>query len=301
MRLVLGIFLALSVTHCGVEAGNSGPKKQGSVKIYFAQEALSGNESLSMQLASLDLYTDSETSTASLTPSVESVDLFGLTESSSVVVAESSSIPVGSYQNIAIRLSGEKPIRYRDSSGQEVSVELDDASIQSFYVEQSFEVSENETTSIVLSIDPYKSLSRNSGAPDRFVFKPRGDARPPEGDVPYLGSTTIANASWVCAYAYSVSIPGPISPFPRDGGRLTMAFGPDFGPRVEDRPSFSTKDDLVKDETDSCDNAFTKAPVLDGKYELRHLLPGAYSLRVFTSTGSYVDLDQDIVLDPHKP
>lgn len=299
MRLILGIFLALSVTHCGVEAGNSGPKKQGSVKIYFAQEASSESESLSMQLASLDLYTDSETSTASLTPSVESVDLFGLTENSSVVVAESSAIPVGSYQNIAIRLTGEKPIRYRDSGGQEISVDLDDAAVQSFYVEQSFEVSEGQTTSIILSIDPYKSLSRNSGTPDRFVFKPRGDARPPEGDVPYLGSTTITDAKWVCAYAYSVQLPGPINPFPRDGARLN--FGPDFGPRVEDRPSFSTKDDLVKDETDACDNAFAKAPVLDGKYELRHLLPGAYSLRVFTSTGSYVDLEQDILLEPHKP
>lgn len=297
MRFLLFFIMAISASRCGVEAGNAGggKGKTGAVKILFAQETGSSNESLSVGINSLSLVSSSDTDSSgtSITPSVDSVDLFSSEQGDNVVVAESTIIPIGDYAQISIRLKGDKPIRYRDSDGRDRDVHLEN-SATAFYVSQTFSVVEGKTTSIVVSLDPYRSLV--SGSDDRFVFKPRGDARSEEREVEYKGSTTVANAKWVCAYAYAVEA-GPQF----GGGRPdSSGKGPsgDHGPRVEDRGSSINKSDIVKDTTDACSNAYAKAPVQDGKFELRHLIPASYSLRIFSANGSYTDIADDVKLSP---
>lgn len=298
MRFLLFFLMAISASRCGVEAGNAGggKGKTGAVKILFAQESGTSNESLSVGINSLSLLSSSDSDSAgtSISPSVDSVDLFNQNQGGNVVVAESTIIPIGDYTQISIRLKGDKPIRYRDSDGHERDVHLEDSSASSFYVSQTFSVVEGKTTSIVVSLDPYRSLQ--SGSDDKFVFKPRGDARSEDREVEYKGTTTVPNAQWVCAYAFAVEA-GPQF----GGGRPDSGDkGPsgDHGPRVEDRGSSTTKADIVKDASDACSNAYAKAPVRDGKFELRHLIPATYSLRIFTANGSYTDIADDVKLAP---
>jgi hypothetical protein len=300
MRFFLFLIMSLGATRCGVEAGNAGggKGKTGSVKISFAQQSGTSNESLSVGINSLSLVnaSDSDSNGTSITTIVDSIDLFSKTQEDNVVVAESTIIPVGSYTKISIRLKGDKPVRYRDGDGHERDVHLEDSTAAAFYVSQTFTVAEGKTTSIVVSLDPYRSLQ--SGSDDRFVFKPRGDARAEEREVEYKGTTAISDAIWVCAYAYAIEA-GP--QFGIGGDRPEFGHegpSPYHGPRVEDRGSSIAKADIIKDPTDACSNAYTKAPVRDGMFDLRHLIPASYSLRIFSANGSYTDIAEDIILPP---
>lgn len=303
---LLSFVLALSLSHCGVEVGNPGTKPTvGALNISFAREPFTNKESLSLDLASLDLVEGDDGSVVitSLTPSVQNVDLFGLTEGDETLVAESSTVPVGVYNRVVVRLSGDNPVRYRDREGAERPVQLEEKSTQAFYVEQSFEITGNQTTSLVLSLDPYGSLN-DLGGPDRgLIFKPRGDVRRHERNLSYRSETTAVDAAWICAYAYSVRVMPPPTGAPpmRDGSGQALPPPPLTGVRVTDRVTFETKEAIIKDETSECANAFAKVPVLDGKYEFRHLLPASFSLRIFTSSGAVDDSAQDFTLDAGFP
>lgn len=316
LRVCLIFFVAFTAGRCGVEAGNAGTtKKTGTMNLYFAQESTSG-ESLSLQLASLELVGAEGSDTVSLAPAVESIDLFSLT-SDKVVVAQSVTIPIGNYRQIAVRLQGAEPIRYRDNEGNDRSVAFEDAASSAFYLERSFSVSENGTTSLLISMDPHRSLQAASDSEDSYLFKPRGDIRPSDLEAKYQSTTSVENAQWVCAYAFSIDeslISGGILPIEGLGIPLLDGLSHkdskagllptddilspilDLGEKVEGRDIFSNKDSVLKDETDECLNAFAKTPVVGGRFDLRHLLPGTYSLRVFTSSGTYVDLPEDVIL-----
>ncbi|RZA12393.1 MAG: DUF4382 domain-containing protein, partial [Proteobacteria bacterium] len=258
-----------------------------------SQEPLTSGESLNVQLTSLDLLTDDDSASASLTPSVSSVDLFGNESSDTVMVAESVTIPIGSYQQIAVRMGSQKPIRYRDASGRDHNVNLEDSASTSFYVAQTYEVKEGETTSILVNLDPYRSIQTSEQG--NYVFRPKGDARDPQRGTDYKGTTVVSNAKWVCAYAFSAnSSPEQYGPRPSPDGKGPP---PPRGPEVEGRKTYPSKNELMKDTTDACDNAFAKAPVQNGRFELRHLLPATYALRVFTAPDSYQDIAEDLRID----
>ncbi|MBC7661309.1 MAG: DUF4382 domain-containing protein [Chitinophagaceae bacterium] len=301
MRALVAIILAMSAYRCGIEAGNAGTGKgkSGNVQIYFAQQQSTSNESMNVQISSLGLVQTTSTSETSLGSSVNSVDLFASTSNANVPVVNATSVPVGTYSQIAIRLKGDKPIHYRDAEGGETDLGVSDATDQAFYLTQAIEVSENQTISIVVNLDPYKSIQSGDGG--RKAFKPRGNARPRDQVFEYSGTTTVAGAKWICAYAYKNgdwheggmplqgSVPtSPLPPEPADDHR---------GSPIEDLPTFVNKSGLIKDTTSECDHAFAKVPVVDGVYSFHQLQPVSYALRIFKSHGSYVDIDADIDLN----
>lgn len=297
----------LFLTRCGVEVGNPGntKPKTGVLKISFAKEPLTQQESLRLDLASLDLVEgDGGAIVASLRPTVGNVDIFGLTDGDETLVAESNTVPVGVYDRVVIRLSGEKPVYFRDQDGTERHVQLEAQSTNSFYVKQSFEITSSQTTSLLLSLDPYGSLGE-SGAPEKgLIFRPRGYARRHEQSLGYRSKTAVANAVWICAYGYGVQagqLPmgprQPPPPPPPPPGIEQVPPPPHPGVLVIDRITFKTKESIIKDTTSACPNAFAKAPVIEGRYEFRHLLPGSYSLRIFTRVGTFDDSAEDFTLN----
>ncbi|MBM4253974.1 MAG: DUF4382 domain-containing protein [Deltaproteobacteria bacterium] len=292
----------LAFLGCGVEVGNPGNKggttpATGSINISFAKEWMAASESLSLNIAGLDLLEGTDdTVVTSLTATVSQVDLLGLTDASSdeTLVANSTDVPIGVYDRIVVRLGNDRPVRYRGRDGADRDVTLDSSVGNSFYVTQSFEVEEGKTTSVVVSLDPYSSLKSNTDG-SGFTFKPRGGSRLKDKGVRYAGSTTIADAEWLCAYAYRLSVtpePGP------EKRRALHKKGAKSSPgaKLDGRQSFSSKANVIKDFTTSCENAFAKVPVIDGKYQLRHLAPGSYTLRYFKADGSYEDQADDITL-----
>jgi len=306
IKQVVTIACTLAFVGCGIEVGNPGNKggttpTTGSINISFAKEWMAASESISLNIAGLDLLEgNDDTVVTSLNADVTQVDLLGLTDgfgagsTDETLVAKSTEIPVGVYDRIVVRLGKEKPIRYRGRDGAERDIRLDSTLSSSFYVVQSFEVEEGKTTSVVVSLDPYSSLKANSDG-SGYVFKPRGGSRLKDKGVRYEGSTTIAGAEWLCAYAYGVSQPTAPGQDKRrainkKGGRSQP------GPEIDGRKIFSSKPDVVKDATVSCDGAFAKVPVIDGAYKLRHLVSGSYSLRFFKADGSYEDQLEDITL-----
>ncbi len=300
MRYYPFFILALFTSHCGVEAGNVGKGRTGQVKILFAQETASSGESLSVEVSSLGLIDSADSEAATLNASKTSIDLYG-SSSTSVLVAESSEIPAGSYAKVAIRLKGDKPVHYRDENGREHDVQLDDDTKESFFITQAIEVVEGEVTTIVVNLDPYQSLSRP--ADDSFVFKPRGEVA--RHNQSYVGATAVTGARWACLYAYEIKR-RPIGP--RDGGgpESPVGFGPgdemhrlrepERGREVEGRPSTDTKDKLMRDETSECSRAYGKTSVKEGKFEFKFLDEGAYAVRIFANDGTYTDLTDDIVV-----
>ena len=289
---------------CGVEAGNPGGKggtttPTGSINILFAKEPNAAAESLSLNISGVDLLEGSDDSViASMQAVVNQVDLLGLTTTvEDTVVAKSSEIPTGVYDRIVVRLGDDRPVRYRARDGSEKPVRLDETHGKAFYVSQSFEVAEGATTSVVLTLDPYSSLQADGDGAQGFIFKPKGDAKLKDRGVQYEGRSLISGVEWVCAYAYAVLPP----PIPRADHRKGFAKKGEkvrLGPELAGRSTYATKDAIVKDATVGCGNAFTKAPVKDGNYELRHLVPASYSLRFFKADGSYDDSAEDLYLGP---
>lgn len=316
MRLIPSILIALFTTHCGVEAGNAGKGRTGQVKIHFTQESSTGSESLNVAVGSLGLLNSDDKEVATLSPSASTFDLYGSTSSESVLVAESNAIPAGSYAKIAIRLSGEKPIQYRDESGKSYEVGVDEETKESLFIAQDIEVLVGETTTIIVNLDPYSSLAR-SESQSSYTFNPRGQVSRQSSSYRYEGSTQMANANWACLYAFSVTEDkAPLGPFGRilsrgdddeeDDDKAKSGFwrgwgllrnsGGRRGREVEGRPKVSSKSELIKDESSDCDRAFAKAPIKNGKFEFRHLSEGTYSLRVFSKTGAYQDGSEDITI-----
>lgn len=307
-RLMVAALYYSIMTGCGVEVGNPGGDEpdKGTLNIFFAREPVVEAESLSLSLASIDLVsTDSQDTVASLSPEVSDVDIFGLTESDQIKVAESTDIPTGIYGQVVIQLNQESPFKYRDRDGEEKPVRFEEQSQRAFYVQQDFEIITGETTTLVLSLDPYNSLAKTDE--NGFIFRPRGDFRPKRHFIKHSGETDFENAEWVCAYAYAVEeIPKP----PRWEGDPNATLPPPPGPPpghpgpgVIDRITFATKEDVVKDATSLCANAFTKAPVVEGKYEIRNLRPATYTLRFFDESGGFQDGIEEVVIskDDFKP
>jgi hypothetical protein len=309
MRHHLLFVLALFVSQCGVEAGNVGKGRTGQVKVLFAQEPSSGDESLSVSVGSLGLIDSQDAEVATLNAATSSVDLYG-SKASSVLVAESKEIPIGAYAKIAIRLKGDKPIRYRDVGGLDHDVELEDDAKESFYIAQSIVVEDGEVTTIIVNLDPFQSLAR-PGA-DAFVFRPRGELA--RHSQTYVGTTELGSARWACLYAYGID-PGPVGPWtspwngPWGGGEgpefdpnreMPHLAGPLHGRQVEGRPTFKGKDQLVRDQTAECSSAYAKTSVKDGRFEFRFLDEGTYAVRIFSGDGGFIDLSDDIVVRYEK-
>ena len=302
---VLALVIVLSLTRCGIEVGNpsdDNDTKKGTLSISFAKETVRDQARLSLDLAALDLISiDDDSIIASLSPTIKNIELFGLADESEALVAESKAIPIGVYKRIAVRLNGDEPIHYHDFEGVKRPIRIADDSSGSFYIDQNFEISEGQTTSLLLSLDPYRSI-HESNSSKGLVFKPQGDLRQHDRSLNYSTKTSLADARWACAYAYDLQIPRPTPPRARGAGRKHLFARPPFpGIPTTRRVTFATKDDVMKDETSKCANAFAKAPVVDGAFEFRHLLPARYSLRLFRSDGSFDDSAQDFTLDSELP
>lgn len=292
MRMFLCILLAFSSLRCGVELGNVGAKGRsevGAVKILVAQQRGTGSESLNIQLGSLSLIASDGIEQAALSPSASTFDLYSAHSDGRLLLAESSMVQAGKYAKISIRLAGDKPVQYRDEGGAEFPVGLVGGTDESFTFTQDITVSAGQTTTIILNIDPRASLKRTEvEGQTNYIFEPLGEATSIEDLSLGNGTTSVENAKWACVYAYhvanneeSASPSGPLLPLVDSKG-------------VETRPIFASKDSLVKDNDDSCTNAFTKVPVINGEYSYYYLPLLGYSFRIFTDSGDFVDDAEDI-------
>lgn len=290
---------------CVVEAGNPSSKKpkQGSVSLYFAKTLDTSNQNLQLNIDNVDVSSSTSTDQASsfsLTPDQKEVEIFSLKETDDTAVVNSKPANAGVYDQIAIHLSSQKPVSRRDSNGADSPVDTDQIADNTFYLSQSFEIKEGEETQVIIRLDGHRSLVLGDG---HVAFHPMGNFFPRNFGQDYEGKAPSAEFNWVCAYAYGISPPPrggmmretpigkPNMPPPQHLGHFGRAFAA-LPPK-----SFATKDEVKKDATSACDNAFVKAEVVGQNFKLRHLPPGNFSFRFFKSDDSFEDASADVTIE----
>lgn len=301
MKHLIGLVTATGLLiGCGVEAGNPGTSKpdtkKGGVSIRFATQFDLNSPTLSLNLSAFNLNRDDE-EFAKIIPNVQSINLFAKNPNDEQLVAESEDIPTGFYNGIVVALSSDQPVLYRDSAGQERMIDNSDPSATAFQIDEDFEVSDSQKTEIVLNIDPYRSLIKQDGDNKKFKFHPKGHSHRRGRGLIYDGVTTVIGAEWVCAYAFNAKKfekhrdrSGPKDKEEKLRSKRILA----------DRKVFDRKEEIIKDDNSSCINAFAVAPVTNGEYHLRQLVPATYLLRFFKADGSYEDSSDPVRLRPWR-
>lgn len=302
MKIAVPLAVSLFLSACGVEAGNPGTTKpdtkKGGVAIRIAKQLDLKSSMLSLSLSSFRLA-QQDNEIAEISPNLKEINLFTNTTDDEPIVAESNDVPVGSYSDIIVQLASTDPVIYRDEEGRESPVDLDDPAVPIFKVNEEFEVGDGEKIEIVLNIDPYRSLIDEQTDKKRFKFRPQGHSHRRGRGLRYDGETSVLGASWVCAYAFDAR---PLKTKRKSRGHDesrddTNSKKPRF---LGERTIFDRLEDVKKDESKSCPNAFAVAPIVEAKYHLRQLIPATYHLRFFKQDGSYEDSNAPIKLRPSK-
>jgi hypothetical protein len=307
--------------NCGIEVGNPGNQTgggkppQGTLSIFFAKELSRDGTSLALKLQSLDLVAgkgDGELK-SKLQAAVDEIDLFARENQDDQLVAESSEIPPGSYDQLSFNLNEIEPLAYTGPDGKSQPIQLDEGRTSVFRLDQEFEISEGKTTSLVIKLDPRRSLSTDNSNGQQIHFRPHGEAQRGRLGLNYSGETALVGAQWVCAFAYapqprprqshegdlesrgSPELPHePIVERPEE--EHAEEFGLFEGPRTKAAEVFLSKEAVIKDTQRECPHAYTVVPVFEGKYELRHLVPASYALRIFKEDGTFADEGSDFTL-----
>jgi hypothetical protein len=296
-------FAAALATGCGVEAGNPGDKpKTGTVLVTFARGQEGVASSFKLALESVELRTADDAVAAPLTLTAESIELVD-SDGGDVEAASGDAVPVGEYARMVVALKEDTPFTYKDLDGGERTVGFEGDESRAFYVEDDVIVTEGEITELVVDLDTRRSLVHPDDAPDRLVFRPHGAMGRHRG-LGYVGKKTVTGGTVVCAYLYAMLPPPPHGEPPEGmsgpGGRPPPP--PPPGPGMLSGKVFATKDDVVKDETPECDNAFRIAPVDEsGNWRFDHLLPATYDFRAFLGDGTFTDVEEGITLMPPPP
>jgi hypothetical protein len=292
---------------CGVEVGNpNGEKpKTGTAQVYFARSRASeAGASFDLSLAKVQLRSGAAASTvvAELAAASEPVGLLSLTaDDDDVLAASSDAVPVGTYAQVVVSFAEGAAAVYRAASGEVIEAAFDDEAARAVTIDAEIEITASESTAIVISLDPERSLVAREGQPEQRVFRPLGELMHRGRRAAYEGTTDIEGARLVCAYYYE-----PLAP-PTLGQRPPPA-GADGAPppppppseALRRRPTFATAAEVVKDESDACPNAFDRAPVREGRYSFRHLPPGKYDFRIFDADG-FSEGPTGVQLQPPEP
>ncbi len=306
----ISLLLILFGAGCGVEAGNpdtGDQPKTGKVSLNFARVFDIQGQSFKLALTGAELRSGNGAAavTSSLNPATDSLELFGLTDDqSSVLAASSDTVPVGTYDHIYVKLNGKAPVSYTTDGGDARSIGFGSEGQSAFKVQQTVEVKEGETTDLVVSLDARRSLVHpdDDDDPNHLVFRPRGGAERRDHGLDYEGSVgATSGGAFVCAYLYAAITFSPPAEMHPDGDGDSDGPGnePPKGPDLDPRPTYPTLDDVVKDTTDECPNAFDRTRVeADGSWRFHHVRPGTFDFRLFKTDGSFQDLAGGIVLTP---
>jgi hypothetical protein len=303
---IIHIFTALFLTHCGVEAGNpvDSDPKAGLVQIQFATVDDIFGDSFVLNLADLSISSTNDSGEAEVIESLEltttEVELFALSDDAgSETDVGTSTVTVGSYNVITIGFDEAKPLSYQATGEDPQIIAFSEDGIGSINLAETIEIAEGETTTIILNFDPRNSLTGDNKAD--FKFDPMVASHKKGFKSSYEGSTDVANATSVCAYLYSPIHPPKGERGPKPGRASGKRPPPPKGRKGKaGRPPkmFESADDVVKDETKLCENAFQRVRVIDGVYHFRHLVPGTYDFRIFAEDGSYTDEVTGELLEP---
>ena len=269
------LLVASVLAGCAVEAGNPTSKTpKGMINLQFLQTTNLTGEQLTLHLDGVYLRAQKSQAVLPVTLGKEDLNLYATDSSKTQTSAGKGEFPAGTYDRVVIKLPQRKPPRYRDSKGVESDVSIASLTDQAFYLEDNIVVEDGKTTTVLVNLDPIRSLSQNGDREFRFI--PRGGLfgrRPP---MKHEGETTVANAAYVCAYGYAIEKP----PFP--GGPMGPAGlrGPppppprEFGPMAKPPPIYESRDEIEFDNDVSCDHAFVKSPVNVGKLHVTASSPG---------------------------
>jgi hypothetical protein len=291
---------------CGVEVGNpNGEKpKTGTAQVYFARSRASeAGASFDLSLANVQLRSGDSASSvvAELAAASESVGLLSLTgDDDDVLAASSDTVPAGTYAQVVVSFAAGVPAVYKAASGEVIEAAFEDEAARAVTIDAEIEITEGESTAIVISLDPERSLVAREGQPEQRVFRPLGEVMHRGRRAAYEGTTDAPGATLVCAYYYEpLAHPKP-GHQPPPGGLGSAPPPPPPSKALRRRPTFATAADVVKDESAACPNAFDRAPVRDGRYSFRHLPPGKYDFRIFDGDG-YTEGATGVQLQPPEP
>jgi len=297
INVLLNLISILLLTGCVIEAGNPNGIT-GDLKISWdgndTSLGLVDSGSFEIFIDSVILYNDSDGSNLSTTlkPTHESINIL---KNETIEFATSSEVTPGTYNNIVIIMKDSNPFKYKPDGSNEKPVRFEDSGSKAIYISGSYVIEEGQEEEIVISLDLSNSLSESG---DGFIFKPRAGAQRRKLGVAYSSTVNFDGGEFICAYLYDVIAP------PKSRRKPTRRFkqrpAPPSGFKASTRPEFSSAEDVIKDETDKCDNAFERRPVVNNAFEFRHLKPGTYDFRVFKEDGSFEDIESEIRLTPEQ-
>ncbi len=293
INALIKLISILLLTGCVIEAGNPNGVT-GDLKISWdgngSSLGLVSSGSFEIFIDSVILYNDADNSNLSMTlkPTHESINIL---RNETIEFATTSEVIPGTYNNIVIIVKDSNPFKYKPDGSNEKPVRFEDSGSKAIYISGNYEIEEGQSEEIVVSLDLSNSLSESG---DGFIFKPRAGAQRRKFGVSYSSTVNFDEGEVVCAYLYDAIAP------PKRMGRIAKRFKkrltPPSGFKAFTRPEFSSADDVVKDETKKCDNAFERRPVINNSFEFRHLKPGTYDFRVFKEDGSFEDIETGVRL-----
>jgi|GEM_PF-1991753 len=318
MNPIFAITFAWIITGCGIEVGNPKPDSTtstgGTLKVRM-ESGESSNQSLTMNIASLNLYGGSnESDSYEVEPLKSSIDLLSqeFTRESGAIIAEFSNIANAFYSRMTITLAAENGLNFVDAKGEEAEIALDDDSDGIIEFATDVEVTDDGEEELVAIFDPEKSIFAPEASETKYRFRPLGEAHHARPGLQFVAQTDVANATYACAYLIRNLPPPEMRHGRRHSGReldnmidfAQLHGDDDRHTKVKPRPSFADEGvSRSKDSNSSCDNAFARVKVVEGEYEFLRLRPGIYDFRVFAKDGdaeSFVDHAQGILIEPQR-
>ncbi len=318
----LGLFSSMTLLAggCGVEVGNPGADED---EASIAIQLTSDNSTAGLDLVSSFSLTDSSNALPTFQDfqlGIQEIILFGENQGKNVkavvvgldnfvsITAEgeefvpqfsAKNVPAGTYDVLQVRFTSTQPVVFTRPDGRRELVEVDSGFSEGFYIPVSLDFTSSESQEVVVTLDLESSLTADPNNSDRFRFKPRGSAHSPGFRVKTSGQTSLEGAVVACAYAHSLEA-DPRAPrsFPKGDSKPPPVS--DGSGEIRPRPIFANRDEIERDETFDCPNAFARSRVRQGEYVFKNLKPGIYEIRVFSSDGSYVDVEEPLKIRP-KP
>lgn len=311
------VLISIFLSSCGIEIGNPKPsggdgetKNNLQISVIKETNSFAKQFKLNIESVELQLKTESEEeSTTALQLAESKVELLtDNDEENEAAITKESEVLVATYSGVRITLNSESPFEFTDREGNSRKVFFEDNTIRSFVVPQQISVFEGDAQKVLLDFDLRRAFRKAQENSEDFIFRPRSEVRKRKFALPYAGEVDAEDGAVVCAYLYDrvklpfEKLPPPPPPgFPPPGPPPPFMGDESGKPRpgsfeVKRRPIFETKEDVIKDTTAECTNAFAIADVKDKKFKFDFLPPATYDFRLIKNDSSYEDLEEDVRL-----
>jgi hypothetical protein len=298
------VALLLLFQGCVVEVGNpekpddgsSGEGGKGKLSIDVARGTHPSVQQVYLALTSITLLGSAEPVVIDLAGS-ERAALIG-DDASSVALVTTTDVPAGRYSGMILQLDDGSRSAVVLSEDDERKLQLKNAEDTEIAVTSDIAVPADAATQVTLKIDLSRSLALPSDPESGPVtFDPMILLLHMPVPSKIQGTVLLAEATTVCAYLYELLPPPPPPPGMEDLPPPPPPRSP-RGVSAKRPPMFETRQDVIKDESPECPNAFATATVRSGAFVIGLLPPAHYDLRVFTKDGSYTDLADAVALRP---